>query len=172
MALSQTTIDVSVILGPVVAFATATVSLLLNKAADKFVAVMKRRLDLDLSAKQVQAVHDAMDTASGVVTAMLTKGEMQLKDVHVANPQVQALVQLALAAVPAAAAATGITPDYAAHMVVGRVGNMLGADPATQTVPPVLTPQGQIAPQQIAPLIAAQVAAAATPVVEPAAKAA
>ena len=99
-------------------------------------------LKVNLTAAQVQTVHDAADTAAGVLITQLARGEIQLEHLHIDSPAVLAVAQVAVNAVPQATDALHVTIPDMAHIIVGRVGQAIAADPTTPTVG---TPTIQIA---------------------------
>jgi hypothetical protein len=132
-------LNLAPVLGPVVQLATIVVAGVAPLLANKAIAAFEKRTGIHLNQAQVQAVHDAADTAAGVVQTMLARGELQLDHLHVDNPQIAALAATALNAVPAASDAVGVTVPDVAHMILGRVGKLLSADPTVQTVPATTT---------------------------------
>lgn len=149
-------VDLSPILHPLWQITTVVVlgvaPLLTNKALN----VVQKYLHVQFTSQQIQAVHDATDTAAGVINTMLTRGEMHLDDVHITNDTVRSLTRTAMQAVPTAVAATGVDAPYVAHMIVGRVGKLLSADPTVETLPPVAHVDNGAAPVLIpAPVVSA-----------------
>lgn len=118
------------------AFATPVIAGIATLIAGKLVLVLRDRFHIECTNQQVKAVHDAADTAAGVITADLYSGAMTVQDVHISNPQVRDLAQIAANMVPKAAAALGVSPTDLAHIIVGRVGKMMSADP---TMNPTVT---------------------------------
>ena len=61
---------------------------------------------------------------------------MPLAEMRIKSSQVLSIAQQALAAVPAAPAALGLTEADASALMVGAVGRMISADPTIPTVAP------------------------------------
>lgn len=110
--------------------------------ANYVIQILHAKGHIDLTAAQVATVHDAAETAAGVLITQLARGEVQLEHLHVDSPAVIAVAQVALNAVPDAAGKLNVTIPDLAHMIVGRVGHAISSDPTTPTVG---TPVVQIA---------------------------
>ena len=102
--------------------------------ANYVVHILHAKAHVDLTAAQVATVHDAADTAAGVLITQLARGEIQLEHLHVDNPAVIAAAQVAINAVPEAAGKLNVTIPDLAQIIVGRVGHAIAADPTTPTV--------------------------------------
>jgi hypothetical protein len=104
--------------------------------ANYLIQVLHARFKLDLTAAQVKTIHDAADTAAGVLVAQMARGEVSLEHLHIDSPAVLAVAQIARNAVPDAADKMGVTIPDLAHIIVGRVGQAIAQDPTTTTVAP------------------------------------
>jgi hypothetical protein len=123
----DTTTDINQIMTTVLAFAGSVVLGLVGLAVTRITATVKTWF-----AKKT--VQDAVATAAGGVLVKLASGAMNLTQVTATHPVLATLADTALARVPDAAAALGVTSDGMAAMVVGAVGRALVADPTVPTV--------------------------------------
>lgn len=138
-------IDISAILVPALQVSGLVLTGVAGLCVDKARAVLHNRFHMDFTDQQVQRVHEAADTAAGVVNMMLARGAMSVHEVHTDNPDVIALAATALNAVPKASDALGLTVPDVAHMIVGRVGKAMDVSakvvPATAPTAPVPEPK-------------------------------
>ena len=122
------------ILDPMIQLASLVLIGLAPVFANYLIQVLHNRFKLDLTAAQDATVRKACLTGAGVLLTQLTRGAIQLEHLHVDDPNVIAAAQVAINAVPDAAGAFNLTIPDLAHMIVGQVGQVLGADPTTPTV--------------------------------------
>ncbi len=91
--------------------------------ANKAVEIMRDRLHMHLDEADAKAVHDAADTAAGVILSQLSRGTMTTADVHAGHPAVIAAAASAREAVPDAADAMNVEVADMVRMVLGRLGH-------------------------------------------------
>lgn len=103
--------------------------------ANKAIQVARDRLHIQFSDKQVKAIHDAATTAAGIATAMLASGKLTAAELHTQSPALRELAKDAVNAVPDASSAQGVMIADMTRLVVGRVGQMISADPTVPTIP-------------------------------------
>ena len=118
--------------GSVMAIVAVPVAGWLANAAIK---LMRDRLHVQLSEKQVAAIHDAATTAAGIATAMLASGKLTVAELHTQAPALRELARDAINSVPDSTDAQGVMVSDMVRLVVGRVGHMISADPTIPTVP-------------------------------------
>lgn len=104
------------------------------KAIDAFT----KRTGVIVTEQQRATVLGAVQTAAGVLETKLDQGALSVAHINVSNPSVLAQASAAIAAVPQAAAALGMTTDGVARMIVGAVDT---APRAAVAVPVVATTQ-------------------------------
>lgn len=143
--MNSTAVDLAPLVQPLVNVLGLVILGLAGVLATKAVSVLNARFHLQLSAQQAQTIHDAADTAAGVLTHAIYSGAMSVQDVHISNPVVYDMAQTAMKAVPQAIAATGVSQADLAHIIVGRVGAMISADP---TMDPAVTSASPLLPSK------------------------
>jgi hypothetical protein len=89
----------------------------------------QNRTRVQVTDQQRAAVQSALTTAAGLVETRLDQGDLKLSDVVPDHPEILAEASAALARVPDAAAAVGISLNAAAHIVVGRVDTSTNLPP-------------------------------------------
>lgn len=109
--------------------------------ANAAVRVMRNRLHIQFSDKQVAAIHAAASTAAGIATAMLASGKLTMDELHTQAPALRELARDAINAVPDSTDAQSVMVSDMARLIVGRIGQMISADPTIPTVPPQPTTQ-------------------------------
>jgi hypothetical protein len=96
---------------------TAGITWVVNKA----VGVMRDRLHMDLDAADVKALHDAADTAAGILMGKLARGDLTAADMHAGHTAVIATAADARNAVPDAADGMNVDVASMVRMVLGRI---------------------------------------------------
>lgn len=91
----------------------------------------QKRTGVALTDQQRAAVLGAVKTAAGTIETKLDQGLLAAVHVDVGNEQVRREAAAAIAAVPNAAAALGMTPDGVARMIVGAVDTAAHGLPLT-----------------------------------------
>lgn len=130
-----TAVDLSAVFNPVLGTLGLILAGMLTWLANRAIAALQARNLLHLTDQQRAAVLGAVQTGAGILSADLARGVLPLAEMRIGSRQVRSVAQQALAAVPVAAAALGMTEAGAAAMVVGAVGRALGQDPTVPTVP-------------------------------------
>jgi hypothetical protein len=121
--------------GPIVEalqpFITAVVTTVVGAFAAIALTTWNRWLGIKTTSDQKDAISKAAATEAGVLVAEASDN-LAGRSINVANPAVAAAASRVAAAVPAAIAATGITPADVARVVTGEIGK-LQAQSATNT---------------------------------------
>ena len=136
MTLSPDTVQLLQATAP---FTTPLAILLASWVASRLITLAQVHLGMKFTAAQVQTLHDAAATAAGNAMTLLSRGVITPADIHVTSLPIMRLAGQARAAVPNAADHVGVTLPDLAHIIVGRVGAMISADPTIPTLPPPLT---------------------------------
>jgi hypothetical protein len=136
----MSTLDITPLVEPVLAVAGATIAGLLTVYVPKALAVFTEATGIALTEQQRAAFLGAVQTAKGVIETKLDQNALSVAHVDVNNEAIRAEAAAAIAAVPQAAAAFGLTEDGVARMIVGAVdtalhGNRMPAAPATPRPP-------------------------------------
>jgi hypothetical protein len=121
IAVSETMLDLTVIVQPIFAVIGAVIAGLLAIYVPRALAVLEARTRIALTDQQRATVLGAIQTAAGMIETNLDQGAMRLAHVDIANPAVRAEAANAINAVPNAAAALNMTVDGVARMIVGAV---------------------------------------------------
>lgn len=132
-------VDLTPVVQPILATAGTVIAALLAIYIPKLLAVFAASTGVALTDQQRSQVLGAVQTAAGMIETKLDQGALKLAHVEIANPQVRAEAQAAIAAVPQAAGALGMTEDGVARMIVGKVdtaahGGHLTADQVAHAV--------------------------------------
>lgn len=98
---------------------TLLMGILIPVLINRGIAAFERRTGIILTAQQVAAVRDAVQTQAGIVETALQQGVLKLDDVTPGSPAMIAHAKEALARVPEAAAAVGATPTAMSAVIVG-----------------------------------------------------
>lgn len=93
------------------------------------ISAFERRTKIVVDARQIQNLHDAANTAAGIVTTQLHQGLIHLTEVKQNDPKILAIAQEALVSVIDSAKGQKITPQQMARLVVAR------ADTAPHPIP-------------------------------------
>ena len=117
MALSPDEVTLLVTLTPTLVAAGAA------WVANKAVELMRDKFHMTVSDAQVKTVHDAVNTAVGVLLSQVSRGVLTPADLHAGNAAVVAAAAGARQAVPDAADAKSTTVDDIVRMVVGQLGH-------------------------------------------------
>lgn len=120
-------LDLSPIIQPLIIVAGVIVTGLAAKGLSAFSAWT----GVALTEQQRSQVLGAVQTAAGVVETKLDQGSLAHGEVHVGSIEIREQAAAAIAAVPQAAAALGMTEEGVARMIVGQV------DTAAHGVPPL-----------------------------------
>lgn len=121
-------VDISAVLTPVAQLVGIVVVGVLPLIANRAVKLFEAKTHMQLTQAQQDTVHAAVATAAGAVDNLVSRGLMGVHDVHVDNPRVREFAAKALNAVPQAAAAFNLTVPDVAHMIVGKVGQVISPD--------------------------------------------
>lgn len=109
-------------------------------------AIFQRRTGIEITAEQKAAVYAAVQTGRGIVLANMAAGSAHIADAKEGSLLIKSIASDAIASVPDAVSAQGVTHNQMARLISGAVGNAISAD---QTVPTVTVVQP--APPQSAP---------------------
>jgi hypothetical protein len=130
---SASTLDLSVVVQPILAVIGAVIASLLAIYVPKALAAFQARTNIQLTDQQRAIVLGAVRTAAGMVETSLDQGVLRVAHVEVTNPVVRAQAVAAINAVPIAAAALNMTVAGVARMIVGAVDTgshgVMTADP-------------------------------------------
>lgn len=121
MSAASTSLDLSVIVQPILAVIGAVIAALLGIYVPKALAAFQARTGIILTENQRQTVLGAAQTAAGVIETRLDQGALQVAHVTINNPTVRAMAEDALIEVPKAAAAMNMTVYGMAKIIVGAV---------------------------------------------------
>lgn len=117
----MSTLDLTPIVQPILAALGLVITGLLGVYVPKAISAFEKRTGIMLTDQQRATMLGAVQTAAGVLETDLDKGALKVAHISVSNPAVLAQASAAIAAVPVAAAALGVTPDSVARMIVGAV---------------------------------------------------
>jgi ABC-type uncharacterized transport system YnjBCD ATPase subunit len=117
----MSTLDLTPIVQPILEIAGTVATGLIAVYVPKLVTAFSTRTGIQLTEQQRQTVLGSVQTAAGEIETMLDQDALQIAHINVANSTVLAKAQAAVDAVPAAAAALGVTPAGMARMIVGAV---------------------------------------------------
>jgi len=131
----NTSVDLSPILTPALEVLGAVLASLVSAAFVWAVNELRKKNILQTTDQQVQAMRGSIQTSAGIAMSNLAIGLMPMESVKIGNPEMRSLALRAIAAVPTAAGALGVTEASATQMVVGAIGQAIGADPTIPTVP-------------------------------------
>lgn len=133
--MQSTSVDLAPLINPILVALGIAVSTLITAVAGWAVNELRKRNIIALTDQQRSQVMGAVQTSAGIMIADLARGATPLERVNISSQQVRDLAQRAVTAIPVAADALGLTPDKAAQMIVGVVGNAIASDPKIPTVP-------------------------------------
>ena len=128
------TVDINVIVQPVLAVIGAVIASLLAIYVPKILMVLQARIGLQLTDQQRATVLGAVQTAAGIVETKLDQKALAVSQVTISDPAMRAEAQQVITAVPTAAAALGMTVDNVSRMIVGAVDTGSRAVPTPVTV--------------------------------------
>lgn len=114
-------LDLSVIVQPILAVIGAVIAGLLGIYVPKALAAFQARTGIIVTENQRQTVLGAARTAAGIIETRLDQGAMKVAHVTINNPTVRAMAEDALIEVPKAAAAMNMSVDVMAKIIVGAV---------------------------------------------------
>ena len=120
--------------------APTLVAAVVTWVASEAVSLMRDKFHMTISNAQARTVHDAVNTAAGVVMSQLSRGVLTPADLHAGHPAVIAAAAAARQAVPDAADAMNVTVEDMVRMVVGRLGHEANYLPAPSTTTTVVSP--------------------------------
>jgi hypothetical protein len=118
---SGSTLDLTVIVQPILAVVGTVIASLLAIYLPKALAAFQTRTKIQLTDQQRATVLGAVKTAAGILETSLDQGLLRVAHVDIANPTVRAQAAAAINAVPLAAAALNLTVDGVARMIVGAI---------------------------------------------------
>ena len=131
-------VDLTPVVQPMLATAGTVIAALLAIYVPKAIAAFTAWTGVALTEQQRAQVLGSVQTAAGMIETKLDQGALNAAHVNVANDDIRAEAQAAIAAVPRAAAALGMTVDGVSRMIVGKVDT--GAHGIINTAaPPHLT---------------------------------
>jgi hypothetical protein len=135
----MTTIDLSPIITPILQVIGLVIAGVIAAYVPKAIAAFMARTGVQMTAQQQATVLGAAQTAAGRIETLLDQRALAVAEVKTDNPTVVQLAQEAVAAVPLAAAALGVTPEGIARIIVGKVDTLARVAPAPA---PAAQPQG------------------------------
>lgn len=133
----STTVDLAPLINPILGTLGLLLASGLTALAGWAINEFQKRTKIALTDQQRAQVLGAVSTSAGILVADLARGATPLERVNINSPEVLALANRAVAAVPVAAAGLGISEAAAAQMIVGVVGHAIAADTTIPTVPVV-----------------------------------
>jgi len=138
----MTTIDLSPIITPILQVIGLVIAGVIAAYVPKAIAAFMARTGVQMTAQQQATVLGAAQTAAGRIETLLDQRALAVAEVKTDNPTVVQLAQEAVAAVPLAAAALGVTPEGIARIIVGKV------DTLARVAPPAgpATPSAGVSP--------------------------
>lgn len=98
--------------------------------------ILQQKTHIQLSDQQNQIILGAAQTAAGEIVTGIARGIVKVDDVARSHPAVLTAAKSALNVVADSAAARGVDLDGMARLVVGKVGQLLAADPTVSTIAP------------------------------------
>lgn len=119
--IAPTSLDLSVIVQPILAVIGAVIAALLTIYLPKALAAFEARTGIILTENQRQTVLRAAQTAAGIIETRLDQGVLKVAHVDIENASVRMLASQALDDVPKAAAAMNMTVGGMAKIIVGAV---------------------------------------------------
>jgi hypothetical protein len=134
-------LDLTPILQPILEVVALVIAGLIAKELPRAIDAFVARTGIQLTDQQRAVVLGSIQTAAGAIETKLDQGALQVGHVNINNDVVMEQARAAIAAVPTAAAALGITEQGVARMIVGAVDTAThGPLVATQAAAP--QPQG------------------------------
>jgi hypothetical protein len=127
-------VDLSPITQPILTVLGTIITGLLVVYIPKALNVLQKWTGVQLTEQQRQTILGAVQTAAGKIETKLDQNVLSVSHITVDNPTIRQEAQAAIAAVPTAAAALGMTEDGVARMIVGKVDT--AAHGAIQAAPP------------------------------------
>lgn len=118
---ASASLDLSVIVQPILAVIGAMIAALLGIYVPKALAAFQARTGIILTENQRQTVLGAAQTAAGIIETRLDQGVLKVAHVDIENASVRMLASQALDDVPKAAAAMNMSVDGMAKIIVGAV---------------------------------------------------
>jgi len=109
------------IVNAAVGVVVAWIALSIRASIPVLAAILEKRTGIALTAQQIGQVQATVDTAAGLAETAMHKGQLALADVGPCSPPIVALAQDAIARVPDAAAAQGVTVDAIALKIVAKI---------------------------------------------------
>lgn len=137
-------IDLTPIVQPIIAVVGTVIAGFLAVYVPRAIAAFETRTGIMLTDQQRAIVAGAIKTAAGVIETDLDKGAMSISHVNVNSAAIQDQANAAIAAVPKAAAALGVTPDSVARMIVGAVNTSAHGVAPVQVVAAVAAPVPEV----------------------------
>lgn len=123
-------LDLTPIVQPIIATAGMVLTTLLAIYVPKALAAFIARTGIVLTDQQRAQVLGAVQTAKGMIETKLDQGALNAAHITIANGDIRAEAAAAIAAVPHAAAALGMTEAGVARMIVGAVDTAAHGPPA------------------------------------------
>lgn len=100
------------------------------------IIAFEARTHIQLTENLRQTIQDSAKTAAGEIVVAITKGHAAIAEVSSTSPVVADHARAAVNAVSAAAETLGVTRQDMQRLVVGQVGALIAADPATPLIAP------------------------------------
>lgn len=149
MADPSTTLDLTSVLQPILETAATIAFGLIAAYVPKGLALLEARTGIHLTDQQRATILGAVQTGAGILETKIDQGVLTKAHITIDNPEVLAQARAAIAAVPTAAAALGMTEQGVARMIVGAADTAAHSGPAPMPVPasvPKLAPPITVVP--------------------------
>jgi hypothetical protein len=117
----MSTLDLTPLVQPILAVTGIVMAAMLKLYVPRALEAFSERTGIVLTDQQRAQMIGAVNTAAGMIETRLDQGAISAAHVDIANDQIRAEAAAAIAAVPNAAAALGMTQDGVARMIVGKV---------------------------------------------------
>lgn len=132
-------IDLSPIMTPLIQTVGIILGIVLPALAGWAINELRKRGIVNVNEQQTNAIKGAIGTSVGMLVTRVAQGAVKLERISIDNPEVRALAQRVIDKVPQAAADQGFTPETAAEMIVGGLGQAISQDSTIPTVPVTTT---------------------------------
>jgi hypothetical protein len=123
-------------LTPLVQVLAALALAALSAATPYLAPLLRRYLNIRLTATQAAAIQSAADAGAQAAYGYIATNTASYRDVRIRNAALAKGVQHVMASTPDALTALGITPDHVKQMVEARFGGLLAADPNVSIAAP------------------------------------
>jgi hypothetical protein len=136
----------SEIVKALIAASSIVATTLIGIYVPRAISAFERRTGLVATAQERLAIQAAVTTAAGLLETRLDQGALKISDITPGSPAVVKETLAALARVPDAVAAQGVTRDDAAAMIVAATNTSPGV-----VVPPIVVPPAQVVVTPVVP---------------------